>query len=663
MDHIYVNAVYDNYIWIDDSTLLVSTIPTARGAPPAKPWVPPAPKIESNEQGSISQARTFQDLLKDEHDVKLFEHYATSQLMLASLDGKVQEMGPPGIYQSFESSPDGKYVILTSFHRPYSFSVPCWRFPSKVELWTCGGRLVRELCDLPLAEDMPVAFGSVRKGMRCISWRADKPSTLYWVETQDGGDARKEVSPRDIIYSQPAEPLEADAPVVLLKLDFRYSGVSWCDESLALVYEAWHRTRRSRTWVISPESRDVSPRILFDRSSEDVYSDPGRPMMLSTRAGAQVVAKVKKENDDRAYILLNGFGATPEGNVPFLDLLDIHAGTAKRVWESSRQKYYETVVALVPHQNEGDICIDQLKIIMSRESNTENTQYYVTGLSDRKASQITHFPHPYPQLKSVQKEMIRYRRKDGVQLTATLYLPPGYNPLTDGRLPCLMWSYPEEFNSRNAAGQMRESPNEFSGIGPTSPLLWLARRFVVLYNPTIPIIGEGNEDANDRFVEQLVASAEAAVQEIVRRGVADPENIAVGGHSYGAFMAANLLAHAPHLFCCGIARSGAYNRTLTPFGFQNEERTLWEAMDTYVKMSPFMSADRIEKPLLLMHGEEDNNAGTLTMQSERLYKVLKGHGAVCRLVLLPLESHCYCARESVMHVLWETDTWLQKYCI
>ncbi|KAI4349739.1 hypothetical protein L6164_010299 [Bauhinia variegata] len=660
--NVYLNAVFDNFVWVDNSSLLVCTIPLSLGAPPKKPLVPYGPKIQSNEKRNIVQVRTFQDLLKDDYDEDLFDYYATSQLVMASLDGKMKDIGRPAVYTSMDPSPDQKYLMISSIHRPYSFIVPCGRFPKKVELWSADGKFVRELCDLPLAEDIPIAFNSVRKGMRSINWRADKPSTLYWVETQDGGDAKVEVSPRDIIYTLPAEPLEGEQPVILHKLDLRYRGISWCDDSLALVHESWYKTRRTRTWVISPGSEDVIPRILFDRSSEDVYSDPGSPMLRRTQAGTYVIAKVKKESDERSYILLKGNGATPEGNIPFLDMFDINTGNKERIWESDKEKYYESVVGLMSNQQEGDLLLHELKILTSKESKTENTQYYFVRWPDKKV-QITNFPHPYPQLASLQKEMIRYQRKDGVQLTATLYLPPGYDPSTDGPLPCLVWSYPGEFKSKDAAGQVRGSPNEFAGIGPTSALLWLARRYAILSGPTIPIIGEGDEEANDRYVEQLVASAEAAVEEVIRRGVAHPKKIAVGGHSYGAFMTANLLAHAPHLFCCGIARSGAYNRTLTPFGFQNEDRTLWEAPNVYIEMSPFMSANKIKKPILLIHGEEDDNSGTLTMQSDRFFNALKGHGALTRLVLLPFESHGYAARESIMHVLWETDRWLYKYCV
>jgi dipeptidyl aminopeptidase/acylaminoacyl peptidase len=328
-----------------------------------------------------------------------------------------------------------------------------------------------------------------------------------------------------------------------------------------------------------------------------------------------------------------------------------------------KEKYYENMAVLMAPKGDQDLTLDSLKIVISRESQTEPPQYYIVCWPDKRETQITNFPHPYPQLKDLKKEIIRYARSDGVQLTATLYTPPGYDPAKNGPVPTLMWAYPREFKSKDNASQMRGSPFAFAGIGSTSPLLWLARGFAILDGPTMPIIGEGDEEPNERYVEQLVASAQAAVDEVVKRGVADRSKIAVGGHSYGAFMTANLLIHASDLFSCGIARSGAYNRTLTPFGFQAEERTLWEAQKTYIDMSPYMYADRVKKPILLIHGDEDNNAGTMTMQSERFFSALKGHGALTRLVLLPLESHGYQGRESVMHCLWEMDRWLQTHCV
>eukprot|EP01018_Ginkgo_biloba_P008717 Gb_40375 [translate_table: standard] len=469
-----LNAVFDNFVWIDDSTLIVCTIPSSRGEPPKKPLIPSGPKIQSNEEKNVVQVRTYQDLLKDKYDEDLFDYYATSQLLWVSLDGTIKPIGPPAIYTSIDPSPDRKYLMVTSIHRPYSFIVPCGRFPKKVEVWTSDGKFVRELCDLPLAENIPIAFNSVRKGMRSINWRPDKPSSLYWAETQDGGDAKVEVSPRDIIYTQSAEPQLGEELEVLHKLDLRYGGISWGDDSLALVYESWYKTRRTRTWVISPANREDEARILFDRSSEDVYSDPGSPMLRRTSSGTYVLAKIKKK-DGSIYLLLNGMGATPEGNIPFLDLLNIDTGEKERIWESDKEKYYETVVALMSDQIDGDLDLDKLKILTSKESKTENPQYFLESWPDRRISQITNFPHPYPQLSKLQKEMIRYERKDGVQLTATLYLPPDFDASKDGPLPMLVWSYPGEFKSKDAAGQVRGSPNEFAGIGSTSALLWLAR--------------------------------------------------------------------------------------------------------------------------------------------------------------------------------------------
>ncbi|KAF3555472.1 hypothetical protein F2Q69_00010264 [Brassica cretica] len=593
---IYLDAIFEGFVWIDDSTLLVSTIPSSRGDPPKKPLVPPGPKTLSNEKSNVVLVRTFQDLLKDEYDADLFDYYATSQLVLASLDGTAKEVGPPAVYTSL----DLRQTIST-----------CWFL-----------HFTGHILSLYLVVDFQ---------------RRWKSGQLMCAER----NAFNKLASRQAVNT-------------LLGRDTRRRGISWRDDTLALVYESWYKTRRTRTWVISPGSNDVSPRLLFDRSSEDVYSDPGSTMLRRTAAGAYVIAKIKKENDNSTYVLLNGRGATPQGNVPFLDLFDI------RGFENGGAE-------------DSDI----------KGAKTENTQYFLQLWPDRKVQQITNFPHPYPQLASLQKEMISKDAASQVRgspnefagigsTSALLWLARRYQSFSNSLLfkspgvyfvelvDLLPYGFFCILQSKDAASQVRGSPNEFAGIGSTSALLWLARRFAILSGPTIPVIGEGDEEANDSNWLQL-ASAEAAVDEVVRRGVAHPSKIAVSGHSYGAFMTANLLA--PHLFSCGIARSGAYNRTLTPFGFQNEDRTLWEATNVYVEMSPFMSANKIKKPILIIHGEEDNNPGTLTMQSDRFFNALKGHGALCRLVILPHESHGYSARESIMHNLWETDRWLKKYCV
>lgn len=640
-----LNGTYRSpFQWMPDNrTLICKIIPEDRGEPPTAPEVPASPVIQES-TGKKAPARTYQDLLKSPHDEKLFEYYTTAQLHLVHLDGSTAKMGSPGIIRSADPSPDGKYILVETTHRPFSYLVPIYRFPYRVEVWDMEGKLVKQIADLPLAEEVPIGFGAVPTGPRSFEWRADTPATLYWVEAQDDGDPQKEAEVRDQVFMLPS-PFQVK-PVPLVSLGLRYSGIMGGSGNLALVNEFWWKTRKTRTWIVNPDNPKPSPTLLFDRSYEDRYSDPGSPVLKRTSRGTAVLFTADKGKS----LFLIGTGASPEGNRPFLDQLDLKTFKTKRLWRSEAP-YYERPVTLLDKKG--------LRFLTRRELVTEPPNYFIRDWKKKELKQLTFFPHPTPQLKDVQKELIKYTRDDGVQLTATLYLPPGYSP-EDGPLPMLMWAYPREFKSAKAAGQVTTSPHQFIRVSWSQALPWLTMGYAVLDGPTMPIIGEGEQEPNDTYVEQLVASAKAAVDEVVRRGVADPGRIAIGGHSYGAFMTANLLAHSD-LFAAGLARSGAYNRTLTPFGFQAEERTFWEAPEIYFKMSPFMHTDQVNEPILLIHGAADNNSGTFPIQSERFYHALKGHGATARLVMLPYESHGYRARESIMHTLYEMNQWLDKY--
>lgn len=631
------------YCWAPDSrSLFCLTVPEERERPPAAPPAPAGPMVQENVD-STAPSRTYQDLLKNAHDADLFENYATAQVVRVGLQGDPVALGEPEMTLRVEPSPDGRFVLAEVLHRPFSYLVPCYRFPRRVEVRDREGHVIRQIADLPLAEEVPIAFDAVPVGPRAIAWRADAPATLVWAEAQDGGDPGVESAIRDRLLTLSA-PFDAD-PAILTELALRYAGIHWGGPDLALIWERWWKTRRVRTWCMAPDAAATTPVPLWDRSWEDRYADPGTPLMRPTAAGTRVLL-----TDAAGRLFLAGEGASPEGDRPFLDRFDRQTGVTERLWRSAAP-YYERPVRLLDPEDG--------VLVTCREAVNEPPNYFVRHLTTGDTRQLTAFPHPTPQLRSVSKELIQYTREDGVQLTATLYLPPGYAP-EDGPPPMLLWAYPREFKSAAAAGQVNDSPHRFVRIPPGSPLYMLAAGYAVLDGPAMPIIGEGDREANDTYVTQLVSSAQAAVDEVVRRGVARRDRIAVGGHSYGAFMTANLLAHT-RLFRAGIARSGAYNRTLTPFGFQAEERTLWQAPDVYAAMSPFMHADKIETPLLLLHGEADNNAGTFPIQSERLFNALKGHGATVRLVLLPHESHGYQARESVMHMLWEMTNWLDRY--
>jgi dipeptidyl aminopeptidase/acylaminoacyl peptidase len=632
----------------DGKGLLVQLRPAGQGAAPQLTGIPSGPAAQDSQPGAGTRLiRTYPDLLKNEEDARLFEHYITSQLALVDLSGKTRLIGKPGQYSRASLAPGGNYLLTSSIARPYSYIVPVSSFGEDIEVRELDGKVQHTVAKLPLREGLPPGNDAVPPGQRHISWRVDAPATLVWAEAQDGGDPAKAAEIRDIVYTQ-AAPFTAQ-PTVLAKLGSRYAGIAWGRSDVALLNERWYKTRAVKQWKIAPDQPDTAPELIYQGSAEDRYNNPGSPVMRADAAGLPRLL-ISADN----AILLDGAGATPEGDRPFIDRLNLSTKKKERLFQSAAP-YYENVVAVL---NE-----DGSKLLSTRESPTERPNYYVRNLAlqgDAQLTALTHFPHPLPQLKDVQKEQIRYKRKDGVDLTATLLLPPQYDAKRDGPLPMLMWAYPQEFKSAEAASQTTGSPYKFNAVSYWGPAAFLAMGYAVLDNPSFPIVGQGEQEPNDTYLPQLVADAEAAVDEVVRRGVAERHRIAIGGHSYGAFMTGNLLAHT-RLFKAGIARSGAYNRTLTPFGFQSEDRPFWKAQDVYQAMSPFNNADKIKDALLLIHGADDNNSGTFPIQSERMFQAVKGLGGTARLVMLPNESHAYRARESIMQMLYETNSWLEKY--
>jgi len=632
------------YDWVADSqTLLALTIPDGRGSMPVPNRVPNGPVVQEN-LGKKAPARTFQDLLKNPSDEAIFEYLGTSQLCKIDLKNKKEyKLGAPAMYNYISPSPDAQYILVKSLHRPFSYLVTADRFPLRVDVLDFDGKVVHQQVDLPLFDNIPSGFDAVAAGQRGHLWRADAAATLVWVEAQDEGNPKKEVAFRDKVWMLKA-PFKAQ-PELLAQTTYRFRNIRWGNDNLAMLSEGWTATRKAKASFINPAQPSEEAKLIYDRLSEDSYTDPGNPVTVKNERGRFVLAI---ENNKIFWI---GEGASPDGDRPFVDAYDLATGATNRLWRSEAP-YFENPVAMIDFANP--------TVLLSRESLTENPNYWVVKLDGSQASQqITNFAHPYPQLKEVQKITMKYQRYDGVDLKADLYLPAGYD-LSQGGLPALLWAYPQEFKNKQAASQVQGSPYRFAQIRWGSPLFWVTRGYAIIDGAAMPIVGEGTEEPNDTFVEQLVGNAQAAVDEAARLGYVDKQRVAAGGHSYGAFMTANLLAHSD-IFCAGIARSGAYNRTLTPFGFQAEERTFWEAPEVYGKMSPFNYAHQIKEPILLIHGEADNNSGTFPLQSERFYNALKGHGATTRFVLLPYESHGYAARESVLHMLWEMDQWLEKY--
>ncbi|MGH2584487.1 MAG: prolyl oligopeptidase family serine peptidase [Dehalococcoidia bacterium] len=621
--------------------LLVRRVLPDRGPAPETPRVPTGPRIEET-AGKRSQVATFQDLLETEHDEDLFEHYATTQLALVDVEsGAVTPIGAPGMVLSARFSPDGRYLLVTRLKRPFSFRVPCMWFARTVEVWDRAGNVVATVADLPVSDEVPRQ--GVPTGPRSITWQEKKPATLLWSEALDGGDPTVKVPHRDAVFTWSA-PL-SDAPRELLKVTHRFSGWDWTEQEDEVWLTEFDRDRRWRT-TSALDLGDPAERrsLLFDLSVNDAYSDPGSPIYQTRPNGERTMLQ------DGDWVYLAGRGAGEQGDRPFLDRLNVRTGERDRLFQCD-DEHYEVFVAFADASRE--------RLITRRESPASPPNYCVLDRRTGERRWLTHFTDPHPSVTGASKQLLRYERADGVPLSGTLYLPAGWNRERGERLPCLIWAYPMDYSDPATAGQVRGSDKVFTRLAGVSPLWFITQGYAVLVDATMPVIGDP-ETMNDTYVEQVVASARAAVDTLDQMGVIDRERAVVAGHSYGGFMTANLLAHSD-LFAAGIARSAAYNRTLTPFGFQTERRSFWEAKDVYYEVSPFMAADQIKRPLLLIHGEEDNNSGTFPIQSERLFQALQGTGGTARLVILPHESHGYRARESILHVIAEMLDWADRH--
>ncbi len=638
-----LNANMGNLIeWMpDNQTMLVKALPkNKKQLIDTKSAVPSGPTVSVSD-GKKAQNRTYQDLLKNKNDEHNFEVLAESEIKKVSIKGKVSDWIGVGMYGDISISPNGEYVLLTQYSKPFSYLVPYSRFPHTVTVYSHKAKKVSTIVEVPLLEDLPKGFMAVQKGRRSVNWRSDKPASLYYFEALDEGDPDKEMEFRDQLVEL-SLPFNGKGKS-LMKTHNRLYSVTWANDELALVQDYWWNNRNTKAYLLNPSKVEGNHSIIFDRNYQDRYNDPGAFVTHRNAWGKNVLTLANNK------LFLLGDGYSEKGQFPFLDTFDLSEKKSKRIYQSTFTDKLENLVRYDSKNNQ---------LMVKIESKNEYPNYYVRNLNDQTITPISNYENPFKSIQNVEKQVITYKRDDGLELTATLYLPTDYEK--GKQYPMILWAYPREFKDKSSASQNTQNPNEFVYPNYGSPIYWVTKGYVVLDDASFPIVGVGEEEPNDSFRKQLVANAAAAINAVDNMGLIDPKRVAVGGHSYGAFMVANLLSHSD-LFAAGIARSGAYNRTLTPFGFQSEERSYWDAPEVYYTMSPFMHADKMKTPLLLIHGEDDNNSGTYPMQSERYFNALKGLGAPVRLVMLPKESHGYRAKESVLHVLWEQDQWLEKH--
>jgi dipeptidyl aminopeptidase/acylaminoacyl peptidase len=630
--------------WFKDSErLLVKMIPKDRAALISpKSAIPSGPTVSVSD-GQEAPNRTYQDLLKNKNDEHNFEQLALSELYKVSLKGSSVPWLGSAMYQDISFSPDGEYIMISAIKRPFSYLVPNSRFPSTRIIYTKEGQEVSTVAQVPLMENLPKGFMAVPPGRRSFKWRNDQPASLIFVMALDEGNPDTVVPFRDEVFQLEA-PFN-EIPRSMLKTQNRFSSIVWGNKNLAIVYDYWWNTRNKKTYLFNPALPDGGIDLLFDQNYQDAYNDPGSFITRKNKLGQKVLAL----KGSRAY--LKGDGFSDEGQFPFLDEINLKSKIKNRLYQSDYKNKLERFI---------DYDIDENQLLVRIESPNDFPNYFMRDFDKGELKQLTQFENPFISIKDIHKEVISYKRADGLELSATLYLPVGYDKEKKEKMPMILWAYPREFKDQSSAAQKTSNPNTFTYPNYGSPIYWVTKGYVILDRASFPILGVGDTEPNDTFIKQLVGNAEAAIDAADALGYIDRNRVAVGGHSYGAFMVAHLLSHSD-LFAAGIARSGAYNRTLTPFGFQSEQRSYWEAPEIYYNMSPFMHADKMKTPLLLTHGEADNNSGTYPMQSIRYFNALKGLGAEVRLVLLPKESHGYRAKENILHLLWEQDQWLEKY--
>jgi dipeptidyl aminopeptidase/acylaminoacyl peptidase len=635
------------FSWFPNSeSLLVRTMPSNKKEYiDVAQAVPNGPSVLISD-GTVGQNRTYPDLLKSKEDEENFRTLAKSELYKVDLNGTKSLWKSTGLYKGISFSPNGEYVIVSIIEEPFSYLVPWTAFAEKTVILDKNGTFVQEIENRPASDNLPKGFMSTHKYKRDISWRDDKPSTLTYVIALDGGDPENKVEYRDELFALEM-PFKLGTETSMLKFPQRFSGVEWGRDDLAIAYDYWYNTRNTKTYLFNPSNPSIAAIVLSDRNYQDKYADPGSFQTTKNQYNRDVLLL----DGYTAYLIGEGF--TPEGQFPFVDQMNLKTKAKKTLYRSKYTNKLETISEILD--------VKKGELLVNIQAPTEYPNYYLRKIGSKtEPVQLTKFKNPFEKMSGISKEVITYKREDGLELTATLYLPIGYDKAKKEKLPMVMWAYPQEFKDKSSAGQNTTNPNEFIYPFYGSPIYWVMKGYAILDDAAFPIVGEGNEEPNDTFIEQLVSNAKAAIDAVDKLGYIDRKRVAVGGHSYGAFMTANLLTHSD-LFAAGIARSGAYNRSLTPFGFQGEERNYWEAQDVYNKMSPFNYADKMKTPMLLVHGADDNNSGTFPIQSERYFQALKGFGAPVRYVVLPKESHSYSAKESILHLLWEQDQWLEKY--
>jgi dipeptidyl aminopeptidase/acylaminoacyl peptidase len=647
--------------WTPKGTVITLLVPSDRGPEPER-GVPKSPIIRRTRE-KPSPTRTQPFLLKDEHDMALFRYYTTAQMAELAPGKAPRKIGEPAVYMGFSSSPDGQYILAEKLVEPFSFIVGYSSFPNRLDVMDLDGKVVSNIREIPLQENQTRRSSQVLQDFpREVVWHPSGATLGFlWKEEkkrdEEGEESEDEerTPRRDRIMSlaPPFDMSQVKLHVLNTDKDQSFNGIRYAmegDFAFVTVRDSDNENGESTEKIVAYHLGRDDPTeqiVVPEYDPDDIIDHPGEILTQRTQNG--IVYALTSSKGGQVY--LEGDGLKEDFKPqPFVDRVAIGGGQKERVFEGGKDMYERPLVPLDP---------DLSQMIVARESKAEFPNSYLWSPSG-SMNKLTANQDPFPEITGVKRVDFTFTRRDGLEIQGRISLPVGYQEGT--RVPAMFWTYPSEYSSEKEYEEDAIRDRNHNRFTHLSYLrwsdIWLSQGYALVH-PDVPIIDKGNT-YNDNYVQHMVDSLYAAIRKVDQMGYIDVDRIGHGGHSYGAFATANLLAHTP-FFKAGIAGNGAYNRSLTPMGFQSERRFIWDTHGLYLEMSPFFQADRIDTPILLYHGADDNNTGTFPIQSDRLIQALTGLGKTAVLYKYPYESHSPRAKATYMDIWARWLEWFDKY--
>jgi hypothetical protein len=289
----------------------------------------------------------YEDLLKNEYDAAKLRHFLTVEVLRVDATSSrpaarsVPQCAGGRLVRDLQSSPCGRFA-LAQMTAEFSYSVPIGRFGKDVEIWDLesngegDGGVVVGVATLPVDDEIPLSYDACSRHPRKFHFHPCLDHAVVYAVATDGGIGLNERfdggEERDAVYCRvlDAGTMALGDPTKLIGLEWRYSDLDYTESGLGIVDEYRWSDRMEKKWIL--DDATGTKRLLWERSWEDRYTAPGRPLM---RRGSRGQFFVVQPTETSMY--LQGAGASPLGDRPFLDLLDFSMEKARttRLWRSA----------------------------------------------------------------------------------------------------------------------------------------------------------------------------------------------------------------------------------------------------------------------------------------------------------------------------------------